>query len=90
MAPANAARTFDIADRASTAPRPARRADYEVRIIPIMGADTEPHVDEMEEMLGGEALYDLSPLHIAAAVDRDLSTSRSWLVHALGRAMDEG
>jgi hypothetical protein len=85
MAPANAARVFDISERASTTPRPARRLDYEVRIIPIAGADVAE-----EDMLGAEAWYDLSPLHVAAAVDRDLSTSRSWLVYALGRAMDEG
>ena len=45
--------------------------------------------DELE-MLGAEALciLHLAPDEVAAAVDQDLSTSTSWLLGALGRAMD--
>ncbi|HEY9229984.1 MAG TPA: hypothetical protein VIP11_25255 [Gemmatimonadaceae bacterium] len=43
------------------------------------------------EAIGAEALcmLHLSPAEVAAAVDRDLSMSATWLVGALGRAMDE-
>jgi len=84
MGTANTARARRI-DAVPTLRPTVLRTDDEIRIIPIAGADMPP-VDE--EWLGAEAMYSL-PLEAAAAVDRDLSTSRAWMVHALGLAMDD-
>lgn len=48
-------------------------------------------MSEEWDALGAEALcvLHLSPAEVAAAVDQDLSTSAAWLLHALGRSMDE-
>ena len=73
-----------------------RRADREVRIIPITDADrrapsVNDDLDDEWDALGAEALcmLHLSPSEVEAAVDHDLGTSRTWLLRALGRAMDQ-
>lgn len=96
MAPANAARVLPIEERATTTSAASRHprwqtSEYEVRILPFTGADWPVSVvDEIDEdWLGGEAFFEL-PAELAAVVDRDLGTSRTWLLGALGRAMDQG
>ena len=73
-----------------------RRADREIRIIPIADADrrnpsVNDDLDDDWDALGAEALcmLHLSPDEVEAAVDQDLGTSRTWLLRALGRAMDQ-
>src|SRR5262245_35979018 len=76
-----------------------RRADREIRIIPIADADrrvpslnrVNDDLDDGWDALGAEALcmLHLSPDEVEAAIDQDLATSRTWLLRALGRAMDQ-
>jgi hypothetical protein len=100
MGAAELLRLAEVAGRATSRvrlARPTRRraTESEIRIIPVTRADVRAPVhvnhDEEWDTLGAEAMcmLHLTPAEIAAAVDQDLSTSRAWLLGALGRAMDE-
>ena len=100
MGAAELLRLAQVAGRATSSVRRARpkrhrATESEIRIVPVTRADIREPVrvdyDEEWDALGAEAMcmLHLSPAEVAAAVDQDLSTSRAWLLRALGRAMDE-